>query len=108
MITKKDLDSAIAECLGKRSPDASTCVKLAAFYTIRREMYGEQDEPARFEYSYAPAPIQTKVYIDGESEFARIVDGRDQDEVMPVINELMETLSVIQPRLYNAVMDKLA
>ena len=107
MITKSDLESAIAECQGKRNPDSKTCIMLAAFYTIKREMYGEE-KPERSEYSYAPAPNRNTIEIDSDSEFARAIDGRYQDEVMPVLDELMITLSVIQPRLYNAVMAKLA
>lgn len=104
MITKKDLEAAIAECQGKRNPDSKTCIMLAAFYTIRREMFGD-DLP---EYSFAPAPIRNMIEIDSDSEFARAVNGREQNEILPIINELMETLNIIQPRLYNAVMDKLA
>lgn len=107
MITRADLQAAIAECQGKRNPDASTCIKLAAFYTIQREMFGEEKnaEPA---YSYAPAPSRNMIEIDSDSEFARAVDGRDPQEVLPVLDELMDTLKVIQPRIYNAVMDRLA
>ena len=105
VITKKDLDSAIAECQGKRNPDANTCIKLAAFYTIKREMFGEDKDTG---YSYAPAPSRSTIETNSGSEFARMIDGKDFDSVFPVIDELMETLSIIQPRLYNAVMDKLA
>lgn len=104
MITKKDLDSAIAECQGKRNPDAKTCIMLAAFYTIKREMFGETEQ---LSYSYAPVPSNT-IEIDSNTEFARMVNGREQKEILPVIDELMETLNVIQPRLYDAVMNKLA
>ena len=103
MITEHDLDSAIAECQGKRSPNARDCIMLAAFYTIRREMFGEEKE----QYSYAPAPIRNTVEIDSGSEFARAVNGMDMDEFLPIINELMDTLQMIQPRLYSAVMMKL-
>lgn len=106
MITEHDLDTAIAECQGKRNPDAKTCMMLAAFYTIRREMFGEEKEAGQ--YSYAPAPNRNIIEIDSGSEFARVVDGKEQDEVMPIIDELMETLHVIQPRLYSAVINKLA
>lgn len=104
MISKKDLETAIAECQGKRNPDSKTCIMLAAFYTIKREMFGEEKP----EYSYAPAPYRNTIEIDSGTEFARAIDGREQSEVLPVINELMETLSVIQPKLYGAVMDKLS
>ena len=102
MITEHDLKAAIAECQGKPNPDARTCIMLAAFYTIQREMFGGEKP----EYSYAPAP-STTISLRSESEFANVVNGKEQEEVMPVMDELMETLSIIQPRLYNAVMDRL-
>lgn len=107
MITKSDLEAAIAECQGKREPDSKTCIMLAAFYTIRREMFGEEKQAEQSSYSYAPAPIRNTIEIDGESDFARAVNGKELDEVFSVMNELMDTLSVIQPRLYYAVLDKL-
>lgn len=107
MITEFDLDTAIAECQGKRNPDANTCIKLAAFYTIKRELYGEEKESVQPAYSYAPASDRKIIEIDSDSEFARAVDGRYQNDVLPVIDELMSTLKVIQPKLYNAVMDRL-
>ena len=104
MITRADLQSAIAECKGKRNPDAKTCIMLAAFYTIQREMFGDE-QPA---YSFAPAPNRNIIYIGSDSEFARAVDGKNQEDILPVIDELMTTLNIVQPKLYNAVMDKLA
>ena len=104
MITKHDLDSAIAECHGRKNPDAKTCMMLAAFYTIRREMFGEEKEAEH--YSYAPAPDRSIIELDSDTEFARAVDGREQADVMPVLDDLMETLKIIQPRLYDAVMGK--
>lgn len=106
MITKHDLESAIAECQGKRDPDARTCMMLAAFYTIKREMFGEEKQAEQ--YSYAPAPIRNTIEIDSGSEFARVVNGMEMDEFLPIIDELMETLQIIQPRLYDAVMMKLS
>ena len=44
MITEKDLQEAIAECIGQRNPNANTAIKLAAFYTIKRELYGEDKD----------------------------------------------------------------
>ena len=106
MIRIEDLDSAIAECQGKRNPDASTCIKLAAFYTIRREMFGEEKNVEQ--YSYAPAPDRKTIDVDSDSEFARAIRGMDVDEFLPVMVELMDTLQIIQPRLYNAVLMQLA
>ena len=102
MISEKDLETAIAECQGKRNPDARTCIMLAAFYTIKREMFGGGQE-----YSFAPAPVQNTIEIDSDSEFAKVVNGRNQKDIMPVLDELMDTLTIVYPRLYDAVMRKL-
>ena len=103
MITERDLQEAIAECQGQKNPTASTCIKLAAFYTIKRELYGEEKEAER--YAFAPAP--STIQIDGESDFARTIDGRDQAKVWPVLDEMMDTIQLIHPRLYSAVMQQL-
>ena len=106
MITRDDLQAAIAECQGKRNPDASTCIKLAAFYTIQREMFGEPESIQQYSFSAAPEPTNT-ITFDGKSEFAQAIDGRKQAEIWPIMEELMETIQAIEPRLYNAVMDRI-
>lgn len=108
MITDKDLQEAISECLGQRNPNASTCIKLAAFYTIRRELYGEEKEVVQFPgYSYQPDPSPAEIRNPSDSEFARAIDGRKQEEIWPLMDEMMDTIHAIHPRLYRAVMDRL-
>jgi hypothetical protein len=111
VITQQDLQAAIAECIGERNPNANTCIKLAAYYTIQREMYGEEtvskmETPT---YSFAPPPEQVETTIDYESntEFGRAIAGRREAEVWPLIDELVETISVVNPRLYAGFMRKL-
>ena len=108
LITEQDLHEAIAECQGQRNPTANTCIKLAAFLIIKKELYGEQKEeqPQAVQYSYAAAPEE--IITASETEFARAIDGKNQKDVIPIIDELMSTLQVIQPRLYSAVMSKLS
>lgn len=105
MITQLDLDQAIAECQGQRNPNASTCLKLASYYTIKREMYGEPPS-----YSYAPAPVQqaeTLIEYDSGTEFAQAIQGKDSRDIWPIIDEAMTALQVVNPRLYAGVMRKL-
>ena len=104
MITEQDLQEAIAECQGQRNPNASTCIKLASYYTIQDHLFGKEEvEPAT--YSYASGT--SEVNYNGSSEFAELVNGRDQQEVFNVLDELMETIKVINPRLYASVIRKL-
>ena len=101
MITERDLKEAIAECQGIRDPNANTCVKLAAYYIILDHIQ-EQALPT---YSYAPAPT---VDFSGESEFAQKIKGMESYRILEVMDELMTTLSVLNPSLYNGVMRKLS
>ena len=100
MITEQDLQEAIAECQGVKNPTSSTCIKLAAFLTIKEHLF---PEPIK-SYSYASKPT---TQVESGTEFARLVDGREWDEVFPVIDELMETVKVLNPRLYAGVLRKL-
>lgn len=106
MITKADLDAAIAECVGEREPNANTCIKLAAFYTIRSQMFPDVEEMSRDvpTYSYAADP---GVKINSDSEFAQAVEGLPQDKVWSVIDELMAAVMVAEPALYRAVFRRL-
>lgn len=105
MITKQDLEEAIAECQGQRNPTANTCLKLAAFYTIRKELFGEEKEVGQL-YSYAPPPSVKMLEDYGESEFLQAVQGKSLDSVMQIMDELMESMQVLQPRIYDSVMRK--
>lgn len=111
MITEKDLQEAIAECEGVRNPNANTCIKLAAFYTIKEHMFGKPEpEPYSREYSYAsgkPGQEAEEVRYDSHTEFSGAVNGKEIVDVLKVMDELMSTLAVVQPRLYAGVMRKI-
>ena len=107
MITEKDLQEAIAECQGQRNPNANTCIKLAAFLTIQKELYGNQEqvnpvpETPPF-YSYASGPSEKVIDYDGDSEFSKLIDGKDEYDVLLIIDELMEMLRLLYPKIYNS------
>ena len=106
MITEKDLQEAIAECQGQRHPDANTCIKLAAFYTIQNAMYGSEDHA----YSFAAAPetaSEPMIVNNSDSEFSQAINGRPQEEIWLLMDEMMDTIHAIHPRLYRAVMERL-
>ncbi len=102
MISQQDLQEAIAECQGQRNPNANTCIKLAAFLTIQREMYGSSEMPPR-SFTYSP-----EIEYNSETEFGRIIATKQESEIWPVIDELMTTLEAIHPRLYDSVIMKLS
>jgi hypothetical protein len=44
---------------------------------------------------------------DSGSAFAQAINGRPQEEIWPLMDEMMDTIHAIHPRLYSAVMDRL-
>lgn len=103
MIKEQDLVEAIVECQGEKNPNANTCIKLAAFYTILDHIRGT-DTPTN--HSFASEPTERVMYNSG-SEFSEAVDGKPYDAVLMVMDELMEVLQALMPKLYYATLDKL-
>lgn len=104
MIKENDVREAIAEMQGQRNPNADTCIKLAAYYTILDHIAESPIDHEQFSYSGAD-PEQ--ILYEGDSEFAKCIETMRQSDVWPVIDELMTTLQAINPRLYDAVIRKL-
>ena len=109
MITEKDLQEAIEECRGKHSPNANDCIKLAAFYTIRNELFPQTKEiQPMLTYSFADAPAGSSVVsYDSGTEFSRVIHGRKAADVWERLDKCMTELKYLNPRLYNAILDEI-
>ena len=110
MITEHDLDEAIAACEGEIKPNASTCMKLASFYTIRDHLSGRTQSPSET-YSGADNAGNRRPYNvmndESTSEFMRLISVVDINDAVVIIDELMDTIQVMSPRLYSGVIRKL-
>lgn len=108
MITEKDLRAAIAECQGARSPNASTCIKLAAFYTILNNLYPEQrEEAADAGYSTMPSYDEYLPQINTGSEFMNACSQKDIVAVLGVLDEHMEAIKLLYPKEYDSIIEKI-
>lgn len=90
MLDGREIDIEIARLEYMESSYANYS-KLADLYTIRNQMSSRP--------SSAPS---------GNSDFLRLAAEKDGDGVWDIINELMETLQVSNPRVYNSVMRKIS
>lgn len=105
MFTKAELVDAINEIeAGKHS--IQNCERLAAIYTVLDHLY---DEPkVDFGYSYDnKVEVETTIGNYGNSEFLRTISGKPAQDVWRLINELVEAISVFNPRLMDKFIDKL-
>lgn len=101
MISERELLKAIQEC--ESLPNSSTnCEKLANLYIIYNQLYGYTDQPLtekRIEYC---------VELDSNTDFAKVVNGKRANDAWAVIDELVEALKVIQPRMYDGIIRKIS
>ena len=94
MIREEDVREAIAEMQGQKNPNANTCIKLAAYYTILDHI---SDNVSDYSYSSKPS----------NSEFMRVIKHKKMDDVLSVIDDMMEELQESAPRLYYETMERL-
>lgn len=88
----------------KKNPNANTCIKLAAYYTILDHITGNMpDQPIVPGMSFS-GPTS----YHGDSDFAKAIYGKDPDAMWAIMDELMTALQVVDPRLYDSVMRKIA
>lgn len=100
----KEIEWAIQE-LEKEESSFSVYAKLANLYTVRNEMVGLPASQAAAYSEAAPAPQKVDQY--GDSDFLRTIKGKDQAAVWAVIDELMDTLRVVNSKAYGSIMRKL-
>lgn len=103
MITLEELDEAIRDCESSDRHTYDDCIRLAALYTIKKQLYPDTMPELRQSFR-APAD---EVGNYGESEFLQVVSGKNAESVWSVIDELMNTLEITNPRLYDGVMRKI-
>ena len=56
----------------------------------------------------APPTEQVETYIEtnGDSEFLKAVDGRKAEKVWKLMDELVEAVTIMHPRMYTTFIDK--
>lgn len=118
MITEPELQEAIAYYQGKLDPNSNDVVKLAACLIVQDMLFGKSeqqsapDEPLRLipSYSYAPPPepVETTIEYTSDTDFGRLIYGRNAGEIWPIIDELVsKPVQAFSPRLYDALFCKL-
>jgi len=97
MIDRADLEQSIAEWESVPATYQSI-EKLADLYTVYNHLFARPSEV-----------VQTEWYngVQTESEFLITAAKKDITEVMILMDELMESVQVLNPKLYAGVMQRL-
>lgn len=104
MLDAREIDSEIAkwEALESSYPNYA---KLADLYVIRREMQKQEPPEEPYNWGYSSAGAETLDQY-GDSDFLRAVAGKNQAAVWEIMDDLMDTLQTVNPRVYNRVMER--
>lgn len=97
MITREWLLDAIDECEVEPLTTANLS-RLASLCTIYNHLYSQ---PVRNQKT------EKIITTSGSSDFLKSVDGKSADDVLNIINELVETIQLIQPALYYGLIKKI-
>ena len=87
---------------------------LADLIIIQDYLFGEPTraqevpQPTPMQSYSAPPMEQVETYIEttGDSEFLQAVDGRKADKAWKLIDELVEAVKILHPRMYTTFIDK--
>lgn len=106
MFTQAELEDAIDELMsGKHS--IQNCEKLAAVYTVLDHLYGERPLPLMdMDYSN-DNKIESEVGSYGSSKFLKTIAGKSAKDAWLLMDELIEALIVLNPRLTSNFFEKL-
>ena len=114
MITEKEIAQAIEECM--RDPvTGNKRAVLADLIIIQDYLFGEPmqereaPQPTPMQSYSAPPMEQVENYIqtNGDSEFLKAVDGRKAERVWKLMDELVEAVKILRPRMYSTFIDKI-
>lgn len=93
MISIDELNKTILDLETNRDTTYATCERLAWLYIVRDHLTQKMSKE----------PLS----ISGDSEFLTAVNGKGGDAVWSIMNELMDTVHVLHPRIYESVIKKL-
>lgn len=104
MLTERDLLKAIAEC--ETEPLTSAKIsKLADLYTVYDHLFGYDEAPPL--YSHAEPVEQRKIKTNGDTEFLKLLNGKDMELCLTEIDELVSAIQALHPKMYERLLRNL-
>ena len=95
MVSLETIENDIAE-LEKRDTCFATCERLAWLYIVRDHLMGYNTSP------------DARIALAGSSEFIQAINGKNPEKIMPVMDELMEVVQALHPKMYEKVIARIS
>lgn len=101
MFSKSELIDAIDEL--ENSPATyQNAEKLATFYLLYDHLYIQKEPIQRVEPTR-----EVTIHRYGDSDFLQVISDKRAEDIWKIMDELMETLEMLHPKLYRATIDKI-
>lgn len=100
MIDFDEIEKAIQEHEQMRT-SLQVCERLACLYIVRDHLSKKNN------YEKDDGQTSERNIDVAESEFGKLIRSKSQERVMAVIEELMQTIEVINPRLYAGTIQRI-
>lgn len=100
MMDLEEIEKAIEEHEQMRT-SLQACERLAWLYIVRDHL-SNKDNSVKDN-----SPTSERNIDVAESEFGKLIRSKSQERVMAVIEELMQTIEVINPRLYAGTIQRI-
>ena len=107
MVTERELLEAIEECeSGQITPPKLN--RLADLYIVYEHLFG-YDEPLYRELPINDTQKATEkgLTTNRSTEFLTLIDGKEAERVLDILDELAEAVKVLHPRMYDSLLRKL-
>lgn len=106
MIKRNDLLNEIEAC--QRLPVTEKQFdRLASAIIIYSYLYGEEERPPVHAIN-EPVEVFCTENDGNVSDFLRIIDGKAVGAVLPIIDEFVQTVGALYPKLYESLLRKLS
>lgn len=106
-LTRKEVQAEIA-MREVSDLDRRTLQDLANLYIVRDKLFPEEEPFYERGYSRAPAPMEPDVIQDyGDSDFLLAISGKPAPSAWAVVDELMDDLRAVNPKVYESVMRRM-
>lgn len=110
MITEREVRQAIDECLREPVTGQKRAV-LADLIIINGYLFGQHPQEGEPENMVSRSAHQEQtediIYTDGGSEFLDAADGRKAPRFWKLMDEFVEAVKILHPRMYSTFIDKI-
>ena len=75
--------------------------KLAVLFAVNDHLFADPPQISR------ETTEENKIKYDSGSEFSRAIDGKPTKKLWPIIDDAMDAIKTLHPKMYDLILDKI-